>query len=323
MRPRYVAYCTQIPLFHPTTRRGNNQRPCLSSTKNTHLTRCHGRGTKLRGAQRIVHPRTTLPGPSFSIPSRPRLPVDGSSLQTRQQGMAHATPQQITSYNHFSQYSAMVSSQISCDPTPESQSQDVGTYSIQQYDSRVSSAQCLSWPKLLIVVMQIVQGSVLGYTQRPCVASSPLEDRMADIALKVFVPKRSTHDVAWLCPVCAALLGRSQDQRRHILSHLPDWLQCPDPGCSWRGDRWETLNRHQHKVHPSSSQEPDKNIAVIYNPWQLVRGIIEGTTLIEYARACAISMVERRAFELGKSGLWGDFWGRKGRKLGRIGSSDG
>ena len=321
MRPSYVAYCTQIPLFHPNTGHGNHQRPWLSSTQYTHLTRCHGRGTKLRGAQRIVHPRTTLPRPYFSIPSRPRRPVDGSSLQTRQQGMPHATPQQITSYNHFSHNSAMISNQISCDPIPESQSQDVGAYSTfpGQYDPQVSSAQCPAWPKLLSVVMQIVQGLELGHTQRPCIASSLLKDRIANIAFKVFVPKRPTRDAAWLCPVCSALLGRSQDRRRHILSHLPHWVQCPDTGCSWRGDRWETLNRHRHNVHPSSSQEPDKNIAVIYNPWPLVRGIIEGTTLIEDARAFAISVVERRAFELGKSGLWGDFWGRKGRKGRQLG----
>src|SRR5712691_4788754 len=162
--------------------------------------------------------------------------------------------------------------------------------------------------------MQIVQGSDLGHTQRQCIASSLLKGRIANIAFKVFVPKRPMHDAARLCPVCSALLGRSQDQRRHILSHLPHWLQCPDPACSWRGDRWETLKSHRHNVHPSSSQEPDKDIAVIYNAWPLVRGIIEGTTLIEDARAFAISVVERRAFELGKSGLWGDFWGRKARK---------
>ena len=168
--------------------------------------------------------------------------------------------------------------------------------------------------------MQIVQGSELGYRKRPCVASSLLKERIANIASKVSAPKRPTHDADWLCPICTALLGRSQDQKRHILSHLPHWLQCPDPGCSWRGDRWETLNRHRHNVHPaSSSQEPDKNITVIYNPWPLVRGIIEGTTLIEDARAFAISMVEQSAFELGKLGLWGDLWGRRGRKGRQLG----
>lgn len=162
--------------------------------------------------------------------------------------------------------------------------------------------------------MQIVQGGELGYRKRSCASSSLFKDRIADIVYRVCVPKRPTHDTDWLCPICPTLLARSQDRRRHILSHLPHWLQCPDPGCSWRGDRWETLNRHRHNVHTSSSQEPDKNATVIYNPWPLVRGIIEGTTLIEDARAFAISMVERRAFESGKLGLWVDFWGRRGRK---------
>jgi hypothetical protein len=142
LRPSRVAYRAQIPLFHPNARRGNNQQPRLSSTKYTHLARCQGRGTKLRGAQNIVHPRTTLPRPSFGIPSRPRRPVD---VQTCQQDMPHATPeitQQITSYNHVSHNFAMISSKISCDPIPENQSQDVGAYSTLpgQYVPQVSSA---------------------------------------------------------------------------------------------------------------------------------------------------------------------------------------
>ena len=79
------------------------------------------------------------------------------------------------------------------------------------------------------------------------------------------------------------------------MPHLPYWLQCPDPGCSWRGDRWENLRDHRlkvHKVHPSSSQEPDKCKCVIHNPWPLVD--TDDTTL-ESARKSAISFVEKRA----------------------------
>jgi len=116
-------------LFHPNTVRGNNERPWLLSTQYTNLARCYGPGIKLRGAQNFLHPRTTVPGPSFHIPSLPRRPVDGPSFETRQQGLPHATPQQITPYNHFSHDPAMISSQISCHPIPEmSQSQYGGAY---------------------------------------------------------------------------------------------------------------------------------------------------------------------------------------------------
>jgi hypothetical protein len=77
------------------------------------------------------------------------------------------------------------------------------------------------------------------------------------------------------------------------------------------------LKKHHlkaHKVHSSSSQEPDKCKSVIYDPWPLVEGITDNTTLVN-ARKSAIILVEKRAIEVGKSGLWEDFWGRrKGRK---------
>jgi hypothetical protein len=125
----YLAYCTQNSLFHPNPGCGSHERPCLLSTQYTNFARWHGPGIKLRGAQRIVHPRTTMPGPSLDIPSHPRRPVDGPPFQTRQQGVPHVTPHQITPYNHLLHDSAMISSQISCDGMPQrSQSQYGGAY---------------------------------------------------------------------------------------------------------------------------------------------------------------------------------------------------
>jgi hypothetical protein len=72
-----------------------------------------------------------------------------------------------------------------------------------------------------------------------------------------------------------------------------------------------------HKVHPSSSQELDKCKAVIYDPWPLVEEITDDTTL-ESARKNAISLVEKKAVEVGKSGLWRDFWGRKRKRARKV-----
>jgi hypothetical protein len=169
--------------------------------------------------------------------------------------------------------------------------------------------------------MQSIPVPMLGYTQLPRarVACSQLKDRIANIATKVSAPKQSVHDVYWICPICSAPLGRPQDRKRHILSHLPYWIQCPDPACSWRGDRWENLNKHRRKAHPHSTQEQEKPNSIIYDPWPLVQGITESRTPIEAARVIAISMVEIRASELGKSMLWGDFWGRRRRKAQGLG----
>lgn len=150
----------------------------------------------------------------------------------------------------------------------------------------------------------------MGCIQPPCIAL----DEVSIIALKKSAPKRPAHDASLRCPVCPAPLGRSQDRKRHVLSHLPHWVQCSDPGCSWRGNRWETLRRHRVSAHPSNSQESNKQESMIYDPWPLVERITKGTTQIKDARLSAISMVKKRALKLGKLEIWGDAWGHKNKK---------
>jgi hypothetical protein len=174
--------------------------------------------------------------------------------------------------------------------------------------------QICSWFSLFI--MQVVLGPTLGTTgsvQPPCFASSPLADKAANNAFKASAQKKLAHDTDGCCPICSASLARPQDRKRHKVSHLPHWLQCPNSGCSWRGDRWEHLKKHRLKVHPSSSQASDKLKSIIYDPWPFVEGITDNATL-EKARKSAIALVEKRAKEVGKSELWGDFWGRRGGK---------
>ena len=53
---------------------------------------------------------------------------------------------------------------------------------------------------------------------------------------------------------------------------------------------------------------------MIYDPWPLVDGIKDETTL-QKATQQAISLLKGRAVEVGKLNLWeGNFWGRKKRK---------
>jgi len=165
--------------------------------------------------------------------------------------------------------------------------------------------------------MQTIRRSPVGYhVQLPCITPTLQQGRSVKAHVKAPTPKRGAHDANKRCPVCLASLGRPKDRERHVVSHLPQWLHCADPGCSWRGDRWAALNRHRRNAHPSSSQEPVKCDAssIIYDPWPLVKGIIAEDTSLEEARKHAISMVEKRALDLTKSGIWGDFWGRKRRR---------
>ena len=199
-------------------------------------------------------------------------------------------------------------------------SQDVGAYPANhsQWDAQVACRSTSHRPELLILyILQASLGPpILGTTcdkQLTCVAPLLFENKDTSIESTVSTPTDPAHKADKYCPICAALLGRTQDRKRHILSHLPYWLQCQAPDCSWRGDRWEHLRKHRLKVHPSSGQESDTRESIIYDPRPFVEGITDYITF-ENAKAIAISLVVKKAKELEKSELWGDLWGRKRRR---------
>lgn len=153
-----------------------------------------------------------------------------------------------------------------------------------------------------------------GDKQPTGVAPLLFEDKAtsSQVASVVSTPKDPTHKTDKYCPVCSASFKRWQDRERHKLSHLPRWLQCQDPGCSWRGDRWEHLRTHRLKAHQSSSQELNTRESIIYDPSPLLNAIIDNTTF-EIAKTNAISFVKEKAKKLGKLELWGDLFGRRRR----------
>jgi hypothetical protein len=100
------------------------------------------------------------------------------------------------------------------------------------------------------------------------------------------------------CPVshCPTSLSRTQDQRRHLLTHLPHCIHCPAPDCSWRGDRPNAFARHWNNDHPPGIQVPNEGHCRTYDPQPLMRSIAEGTLCIQDAQKYAISMVKQRAW---------------------------
>lgn len=143
---------------------------------------------------------------------------------------------------------------------------------------------------------------------------------LCKIDLNVSAQMRPAHDagIGYRCPVCHMDFPRPQDRKRHMLLYLPSWLQCPEGDCPWRGSRRGNLLTHYRKNHPSSSQEVDRNESMIYDPWPLVEGIKDETTL-QNATQQAISLLKVRAVEVQKLKLWeGNFWGRKERKTGEV-----
>jgi hypothetical protein len=167
--------------------------------------------------------------------------------------------------------------------------------------------------------VQAVQGllsaSPMGYIQLP--RAAPLLPQSGTID---FSPTPQRCRRAWPCPVsgCPASFNRSQERKRHLLTHLPYWIHCPDPGCSWRGNRLGAFRKHWGSDHPSSIQEPDKDRYEIYDPFPLVEVIIEGSLCIKAAQNKAISMVLMKASELGNSELCDNPWGHRKRKLRKV-----
>ncbi|KAH9986012.1 hypothetical protein BJV74DRAFT_547811 [Russula compacta] len=291
------------PLFFSTTEYGYNQQPGALSM---HCTDFHGSNSQgvdhnQRRAQTIVHPGAMPLSASFHTPPHPGN-LENPSSQPHEQVSVNAMTQQIPPYDPFSRrVCAMAGGRIICDPGGN---QYTDAYSVSPGQRDV----------------QPVSGSMLsstGYIQSPCIAL----DGVSNIASKKSAPRRPARDASLRCPICPAPLSRLQDRNRHVSTHLPHWIQCSDPSCSWRGNRWETLRRHRARVHPSSSQESDKQESMIYDPWPLVEGITKGTTQIKDARVSAISMVKKRALKLGKLEIWGDGWAHKiKRKTRKIGS---
>jgi len=151
--------------------------------------------------------------------------------------------------------------------------------------------------------------SPISYDQPLYVTPDLPQDGVVDIAPNGTKP-------SWSCPIsdCSAdPFGRPQERKRHVLSHLPHWVYCRVPGCSWRGDRPDAFLKHW-KDHPSSSQAPDRDGFTIYDPLPLVKDVTEGSIPIKEAQRIAESLVRSKAQEIGKSEIWGNTWGRRRRE---------
>ena len=112
------------------------------------------------------------------------------------------------------------------------------------------------------------------------------------------------------CPLCGRNFRRNQDRNRHIRTFLPHWVYCPFPRCPWRGDRQDNLKAHWKTAHAKCGQVLKQDNCKIYDPALLVKSVVGRELSIESAAHTALLEVERRAQELGKVGIWTDWWGR-------------
>ena len=237
-------------------------------------------------------------GPSFP-PAPYTNPVDstGGFLHgTHQGGLSNTSPPQHQPGNHHHHH-------------PHTQSSPVlinGHHSFNHGRSYNMEASRAPPPDLTQATHQASEGPMaeVSSIRRPARALSPQAG--------------SSHILQSLpCPVsrCQSSLGRTQEQKRHLLTHLPHWIHCPAPECFWRGDRPNAFGRHWSTRHPSGIRVPCEDEYRTYDPQPLVRAISEGTLDIQDAQGHAISMVRRRASELRNPELSDDPWGSKCKRL--------
>jgi hypothetical protein len=217
--------------------------------------------------------------------------VDDFLYGTPQGGLFNTSPPQLPPENHHPQSSPLISGQPACNLW--------GTRNTELPHG---------FP---LVVRQAVKefiGGSMSSIQPP--ALSP------QVGFIDVLPIQKRRVRRCHCPVsgCLSSLGRAQEQRRHLLTHLPHWIHCPAPDCSWRGDRLRAFVRHWSRDHPSSSQVPQEDQCKIYDPLPLIKEIAEGSLCVQAAQKYAISMVQKKASELGKPELCQNPWGRRWRK---------
>jgi hypothetical protein len=137
------------------------------------------------------------------------------------------------------------------------------------------------------------------------VVPPPFQGRIID-APPIYSPTPKRRERTWHClvPDCPSSFFHQQHRRQHLLSHLPLWIHCSYPSCSWKGDRLSALRSHRSTEHRSSGQYSETGFLKLYDPFPLVKRIEEGTLSIHDARKHAndaMSTVTRRvkAIELG------------------------
>ena len=118
------------------------------------------------------------------------------------------------------------------------------------------------------------------------------------------------------CPGCPEFFTRWQDCDRHIVTHLPHWIYCPVPDCSWRGNRVKSFEQHWRRRDHLQYHEPYGDIPgleqfKIFNPQVFVNQIKAGTISTSDAASDALALVRSKANQLQKSSMLHNLWGYK------------
>ncbi|KAH8996486.1 hypothetical protein EDB86DRAFT_2829148 [Lactarius hatsudake] len=92
-------------------------------------------------------------------------------------------------------------------------------------------------------------------------------------------------------------------------------MHCPLPHCAWRGNRSDLFKKHWQKENHRSYHEryghtPEWSQIETYDPWEILSQMINGTISPSEGEAQAIFLVQVKAYELQKTEIWTNQWGR-------------
>jgi len=128
-------------------------------------------------------------------------------------------------------------------------------------------------------------------------------------------PVTTTQNRGWQCPICLDSFSRLQERDRHELKHIPYFIHCPLPHCSWRGNRTNLFRKHWQQedhcpYHEYYGHTPDRSQIETYDPRVVLNQINSGTISVRDVENQAIVLVGLKAHELQKTNVWTDPWGR-------------
>ena len=97
-------------------------------------------------------------------------------------------------------------------------------------------------------------------------------------------------------------------------------MHCPLPHCAWRGNRAGSFKKHWQKedhrsYHELYGRAPGRSQIQTFDPWMILTQIISGAISFREGEEQAIFLVQAKACELNKPGMWMDPWGRNKMRL--------
>ncbi|KAH8988045.1 hypothetical protein EDB92DRAFT_1069125 [Lactarius akahatsu] len=124
----------------------------------------------------------------------------------------------------------------------------------------------------------------------------------------------------WQCPICSESFLRRQERDRHELKHVPYFIHCPLPHCAWRGNRTDLFKKHwqqedHRSYHEYYGRTPGRSQIETFDPWLILKQIINGAISLREAEDQANFLVQVKACELQKPSMLTDPWGRNKRRL--------